>query len=53
MDGQPVRSVEDVAAYIDKKEPGDTVRVTYVRGGQTQDATVTLDTWQPSQTPAR
>jgi S1-C subfamily serine protease len=53
MDGQPVRSVEDVAAYIDKKEPGDTVRVTSVRGGQTQDTTVTLDTWQPSQTPAR
>jgi S1-C subfamily serine protease len=53
IDGHATRSVEDVAAYIDSKEPGDTVRVSYVRGSQTADATVTLDTWQPSQTPAR
>jgi S1-C subfamily serine protease len=53
LDGQPVRSIEDVATIIDKKEPGDTVRVTYVRGGQTQDTTLTLDVWQPTQSPAR
>ncbi len=55
LDGQPVRSVEDVASYIDKKEPGDTVRVAYARGGQTQEASVTLDVWQPTQgqAPAR
>jgi S1-C subfamily serine protease len=53
LDGQSMRSVEDVAAYIDKKEPSDTVRVTYVRGNQTSDATVTLDAWQPSQTVGR
>ncbi len=53
LDGQPVRSVEDVATIIDKKEPGDVVPVSYVRGGQTQETTVTLDVWQASQTPAR
>jgi 2-alkenal reductase len=53
IDSQPVRSVEDVATTIDKKEPGDTVRVTYLRGGQAQETTVTLDVWQPSQTPGR
>jgi len=53
LDGQPTRSIQDVAAHIDKKEPGDSVRVSYVRGGQTSETTVTLDVWQPSQTPAR
>ncbi len=53
LDGQSVRSVEDVATILDKKEPGDNVRVTYVRGGQAEDATVELGVWQPSQTPAR
>lgn len=53
LDGQPVRSVEDVATTIDKKEPGDTIRAAYVRNGQAQETSVTLDVWQPSQTPAR
>ena len=53
IDGQPVRSIEDVATIIDKKEPGDIVRVAYIRGGQTQEASVELGVWQPSQTPAR
>jgi S1-C subfamily serine protease len=53
LDSQPVRSVEDVATAIDRKDPGDTVRVTYVRSGQSQETTVTLDVWQPSQSPAR
>jgi S1-C subfamily serine protease len=53
IDGKSVRSVEDVAGNIDKKEPGDSVRVSYLRGGQSQETNLTLDTWQPSQTPAR
>ncbi len=48
LDGQPVRSVEDIAAYIDRKEPGDNLKVTYMRGGQTQTADVVLGTWENS-----
>jgi S1-C subfamily serine protease len=46
IDGKTVRSVEDVAAYVDKKSPNDVVRVTYVRGGRTQTTDVTLGVWQ-------
>jgi len=53
IDGHPVRSVEDIAQLIDQKDPGDTIRVTYVRGGQNQTADVTLGTWENSQASAR
>lgn len=46
IDGYPVRSVEDVAVVIDEREPGDTVRVTYLREGQTQTSNVTLGVWE-------
>jgi len=53
LDGQPVRSVEDIAAYIDRKEPGETVRVNYLRGGQAQTADVQLGVWEPRDTISR
>jgi S1-C subfamily serine protease len=45
LDDHPVRSVEEIAQYIDRKEPGDTVRVTYIRDGQTVTAVATLGAW--------
>ena len=53
LDGHAVRSVEDIAAYIDQKNPGDSVKVTYVRNGQNQSADVSLGTWENSQVSAR
>jgi len=53
IDAEPVRTVEDIAVYVDRKEPGDRVSVTYVRGGQTTEVEVTLGVWQPSPAPAR
>jgi S1-C subfamily serine protease len=53
IDGRAVRTVEDVAAYVDQKNPGDTVRVTYLRGGRTQSVDVTLGVWQATDVPAR
>jgi S1-C subfamily serine protease len=53
IDGTPVRSVEDIASYIDRKNPGDTVRVTYVRGGQTQTVDVVLGVWEARNTIGR
>ena len=46
LDGHVVRSVEDVAVYIDNRDPGETVRVTFMRGGQSQTADVTLAIWE-------
>jgi S1-C subfamily serine protease len=53
IDGRAVRTVEDVAAYVDQKNPGDTVRVTYMRGGRTQTVDVALGVWQASDVPGR
>jgi S1-C subfamily serine protease len=53
IDTQPVRGVEDVATYVDSKEPGDRVRVTFVRGGQRQEVEVTLGTWEAVEGQAR
>jgi S1-C subfamily serine protease len=46
VDGHQTRNVEDIAAYIDQKNPGDTVKVTYLRGGQFQTSDVTLGVWE-------
>jgi S1-C subfamily serine protease len=53
IDGRAVHSVEDIAAYVDQKNPNDVVHVTYVRGGQTQTADVTLGVWQNTSTTSR
>lgn len=53
IDGRPMRSVEDVATYVDQFEPGDRVRVRYLRGGQFQTVEVTLGVWQRTGLPVR
>jgi 2-alkenal reductase len=53
LDGQAVRSVEDIAQYIDRKEPSDIVKVTFLRNGQTQTTDVTLGTWDANQAAGR
>jgi S1-C subfamily serine protease len=44
VDGQDIASLSDLQAYVATKQPGDTVTVTVVRGGQTQDIQVKLET---------
>ncbi len=44
VDGQPINSLSDLQAYVGTKQPGDTVTVTVVRGGQSQDIQVKLET---------
>jgi S1-C subfamily serine protease len=53
IDGHQTRSVEDVAAYVDQKNPGDSVRVTFFRGGQSQSADVALGVWEAQNAPGR
>jgi len=43
VDGQDIASLSDLQAYVATKQPGDTVTVTVVRSGQTQDVRVTLE----------
>jgi S1-C subfamily serine protease len=53
LDDHPVRSVEEIAQYIDRKEPGDTVRVTYIRDGHMVTAVATLGAWVSPLPPSR
>jgi S1-C subfamily serine protease len=46
LGGSSVRSVEDVAAIVDRHEPGDAIHVRYIRAGTALEAMVTLDAWQ-------
>jgi S1-C subfamily serine protease len=43
-DGRDIASLSDLQAYVATKQPGDTVTVTVVRNGQTQDIQVKLET---------
>ena len=42
IDGEPATDPNQLAAATLKKKPGETVKLTYVREGQTADAVVTL-----------
>jgi S1-C subfamily serine protease len=42
VDGQPVGGMEDVAAAISEKQPGDRVELTLVHGSETRTVSVTL-----------
>lgn len=53
IDGRPMRSVEDVAGYIDALEPGQRVQVSYLRSGQMQATEVVLGAWQRTGLPVR
>jgi len=43
LDGQQVRSGNDLYSLMEAHKPGDTVTVTYLREGQRQDVKVTLE----------
>lgn len=45
VDGKPVSSVEDIAAYIDTKKPGDTVKLTIVRDKKQMELEARLAKW--------
>jgi S1-C subfamily serine protease len=49
IDGQAIKRVQDLSAYLDGKNPGDTVTVAVVRNGTRQDVKVTLAPWPSSQ----
>ena len=44
LDGSPITDASSLSAVITAKRPGDTMKVTYVRGGKTATVTVTLTT---------
>jgi len=50
VDGQTVKSVEDLVTYFNTKKAGDNVTLTVVRSGQTMQVTVTLGTWPDNST---
>jgi serine protease Do len=43
IDGEPVATAEELQRAIDAKQPGDTITLTYFRGGETQTVEVQLD----------
>jgi S1-C subfamily serine protease len=45
LDDRPVRRFEDVADVVNDHDPGETIAMTYVRNGQTQNTRVTLGVW--------
>ena len=48
VDGQQVASMEELVEYLGQKEPGDEVRLTVRRNGNTLDVPVTLGSWPES-----
>lgn len=48
VDGQPVAGVDDIAAYIDTKKPGDKVKVKLIRDKKEMELEVTLGKWPES-----
>jgi putative serine protease PepD len=45
IDGNAVKTFDDLAGYLDTKNPGDKVTLQVVRDGQQMDVNVTLDAW--------
>jgi len=45
VDGRDVSSIQEVADYINTKQVGDKVEITYVRGGETKTTEATLAQW--------
>ena len=50
VDGKPVQASEDVTAAVDAKQPGDTMRLSVSRGGDTKQVSVKLGTRPDSAT---
>jgi S1-C subfamily serine protease len=53
VDGQSVRNVEDLASVVERHNPNDVVKVTFIRDGKTQTVDVTLGVWQATSAAAR
>ena len=49
IDGRTVGSVDDIAGYLNGKDPGDTVTLTVLRDGSTISVNVTLGAWPTSE----
>jgi S1-C subfamily serine protease len=49
VDGQPIASSRQLTDALAGKKPGDTVRLTFVRGGATQTVAVQLQPWPAEQ----
>lgn len=49
VDSKEVRTVEDIAGYLDTKHVGDTVTVDLLRNGKTMQVKVQLEAWPQSQ----
>jgi 2-alkenal reductase len=49
LDSREVKAVEDIVAYLDQRDVGDRVTVTYLRDGATRTTEVTLDGWPDDQ----
>ncbi|MCG0238646.1 MAG: trypsin-like peptidase domain-containing protein [Firmicutes bacterium] len=45
VDGRPVRTIQDILAYLDTKKPGDTVTLQVDRGGRQLELKLTLEPW--------
>jgi S1-C subfamily serine protease len=45
IDGHPVKTFDDLAGYLDTKNPGDSVTLSIVRGTQRMDVSLQLDAW--------
>jgi S1-C subfamily serine protease len=45
IDGHDVKTFDDLASYLDTKDPGDTVTLKVVRGTQNLDVSLKLDAW--------
>jgi S1-C subfamily serine protease len=50
LDGTPVRDMNELADRVASRQPGDSVTLTIVRGGQRQEVTVILRSW-PAEMP--
>jgi putative serine protease PepD len=48
IDGVPMRKSDDVIAYIQAKDVGDTISITLYRDGDTREVSATLGAWQGS-----
>jgi putative serine protease PepD len=45
IDGKTVNTYDDIASYLDTKNPGDSVTLTIIRDGQKMDVSLNLDAW--------
>ncbi len=49
LNSDPIRSLADIAIFVDRHHPGDSITVEFIRGGKQQTTRVTLGIWQPEE----